>query len=88
MQPLWQAPPLPEPEVDAEVERSVDLAAAEAVRTDHHVLMDGETLGVIDPLGNLPGSRDAEHGLYYMGMRHVHKLVLSLADQPLSLLSS
>ena len=88
MQTPWQDPPVPEPELEAEVERGVDLSAAEAVHTDHHVLMDGETLGVIDPLGNLPGSPGSELGLYHLGTRHLHKLVLTLAHQPLSLLSS
>lgn len=88
MQPLLQDPPVPEPELEPEAERAADLAAAEAVHTDHHVLMDGDTLGVIDPQGNLRGSPDDEHGLYHLGTRHLHKLVLTLAHQPLSLLSS
>src|SRR5688572_13524334 len=88
MQSPWQPPPVPEPDLEPEGEGASDLAAAEAVHTDHHVLMDGETLGVIDPQGNLPGSSGAEHGLYHLGTRHLHKLVLTLAHQPLSLLSS
>lgn len=89
MQPLSD-PSIPEPDLglESEGERETNLAAAEAVHTDHHVLMDGETLGVIDPQGNLPGLPGAEHGLYHLGTRHVHKLVLTLAHQPLSLLSS
>jgi glycogen debranching enzyme len=71
-----------------EVEPGPDLAAAEDVHTEHHVLMHGETLGVIDPFGGLPGSPNEEHGLYHLGTRHLSKLVLSLAHHPLSLLSS
>src|SRR6186713_2107335 len=71
-----------------EVEPHPDLAAAEDVRTEHHVLMHGETLGVIDPYGGLSGSTTAEHGLYYMGTRHLSRLALTLAHHPLSLLSS
>ncbi|HEY6723621.1 MAG TPA: glycogen debranching N-terminal domain-containing protein [Polyangiaceae bacterium] len=88
MQPVWQDPLIPEPDLEPEAERGSDLAAAEAVHTDHHVLMDGDTLGVIDPQGNLRGTADDEHGLYHLGTRHLHKLVLSIAHQPLSLLSS
>jgi glycogen debranching enzyme len=63
-------------------------AKSSLVDIQTRVLMRGDLFGVFDRCGDLRALGSGGHGLFYNESRHLSKLVLRLADGPLSLLSS